>query len=80
MNHKWNIFFSESVGGGRKYKELYERIVEQLQDYGVLLSQFGGDPDEDECKYYLFQRGCCLKHAYVAKEQLTRSDYTHWHN
>ncbi|XP_065944556.1 putative 2'-deoxynucleoside 5'-phosphate N-hydrolase 1 isoform X2 [Magallana gigas] len=51
MAEKHTIYFAGRITGGRKYADLYQRIVEQLKTYGKVLTEHVANPtveaDED---------------------------------
>lgn len=44
MSEKHTIYFAGRITGGRKYADLYLRIVEQLRTYGNVLTEHVANP------------------------------------
>lgn len=44
MTEKHTIYFAGRITGGRKYADLYQRIVEKLKTYGNVLTEHVANP------------------------------------
>lgn len=44
MTERHTIYFAGRITGGRKYADLYQRIVEKLKTYGNALTEHVANP------------------------------------
>lgn len=44
MTERHTIYFAGRITGGRKYADLYQRIVEKLKTYGNVLTEHVANP------------------------------------
>lgn len=56
MTEKHTIYFAGRITGGRKYADLYQRIVEKLKTYGNVLTEHVANPtvEAGEIKFRIF--------------------------
>lgn len=56
MSEKHTIYFPGRITGGRKYADLYLRIVEQLRTYGNVLTEHVANPtvETGKIKFRIF--------------------------
>lgn len=56
MSEKHTIYFAGRITGGRKYADLYLRIVEQLRTYGNVLTEHVANPtvEAGKIKFRIF--------------------------
>lgn len=56
ITERHTIYFAGRITGGRKYADLYQRIVEKLKTYGNVLTEHVANPtvEAGKIKFWIF--------------------------